>query len=164
MNRNNIWIHLGLALIIVTVAAVLGQIDRWRSSLRVATSETRDLARPVAKPTALKRSASESEPEVLVRFKSGVSASQIEKLAARFNDRVEDRLELVNGLVAVDDLDNADPAEVAAHYSRMTDLVEYAHENYQIVLDLPDLAGAGCCRAASQGRRTGCRLPRHRRP
>ena len=138
MNRNNIWIHLGLALIVVTVAAVLGQIDRWRSSLRPMMSETRDLARPVAKPTAIKRSPSDSEPEVLVRFKSGVTASQIEKLTAKFNDRVEDRLELVNGLVAIDDLDNADPAEVAAHYARMTDLVEYAHENFIIEADIPD--------------------------
>ena len=32
MNRNNIWIHIGIAVILVTLAAVIGQIDRWRSA------------------------------------------------------------------------------------------------------------------------------------
>jgi subtilisin family serine protease len=138
MNRNNIWIHVGVALILITMAAVLGQIHRWRAGLRPATSETRDVVRPVAKPTALKRSRAESEPEVLVRFKRGVTASRIERLAARNNDRVEDRLELVNGLVAIDDMDDADADTIANEYGRMTDLVEYAHPNYEIEADIPE--------------------------
>ncbi|HBE84194.1 MAG TPA: hypothetical protein DDW24_15630 [Blastocatellia bacterium] len=138
MIRNNIWIHIGIALILVTLAAVLGQIDRWRAGLRPATSETRDIARSAGKPNAVKRSRSDSEPEVLVRFKPGVSMTQIAKLVARNNDRVEDNVEFVRGLTSIDDLDDADPAAVAAQYTAMTDLVEYAHPNYRIELGTPD--------------------------
>ena len=34
MNRNNIWIHITLAVVLVVFAAVLGQIDRMRTALR----------------------------------------------------------------------------------------------------------------------------------
>ena len=135
MNRSNIWIHICVALILVTLAAVLGQISKLRSGLRPQTAETRDLARPVAKPTTIKRAVSESEPEVLVRFKKNVTRAQIDKLVAKNNDRIEDRLELVAGLKAVDDMDNADPETVAQQYASMTDLVEYAEVNYEIILD-----------------------------
>ncbi|MDM7922861.1 MAG: S8 family serine peptidase [Pyrinomonadaceae bacterium] len=138
MNRSNIWVHLGIAMVLVTLAAVLGQIDRWRDGLRPATSETRDLVRPAAKPTAVTRSAADSEPEVLVRFKSGVTAAQIEKYTAKFNDRIEDSLESVRGLTSIDDLDNASPETVAAQYVAMSDIVEYAHPNYQIAADIPE--------------------------
>ncbi len=135
MNRSNIWIHICVALILVTLAAVLGQISKLRSGLRPQMAETRDLARPVAKPTAVKRAVSESEPEVLVRFKKGISHAQIEKIVARHNDRIEDRLEIVKGLKAIDDMDNADPDTVAQQYAAMTDLVEYAEVNHEITLD-----------------------------
>lgn len=139
MNRNNIWIHVGIALITITLAGVLGQIDRWRSGLRPAVSETRDIERwsdPV--PTTLNRDRLSSEPEVLVRFKSGVSSADIERLTSQFNDRVEDRLEIINGLMSIDDLDDADPATVAAQYQAMSDLVDYAEVNYRIELEMPN--------------------------
>lgn len=138
MNRNNIWVHIGIAMILVTMAAVLGQIDRWRAGLRPATSETRDLVRPVAKPTAIKRTRAESEPEVFVRFKSGVTPAQIERLIAKNNDRIEDSIESVRGLNAIDDLDDANPDVIAAQYAAMSDLVEYAHPNFEIEADIPD--------------------------
>jgi thermitase len=138
MNRKNIWIHIGIALILVVFAAVLGQIDRWRSDLRPAMSETRDLERAGIRPTASLRSRTDSEPEVLVRFKDGVTRAQIERIVARNNDTIEDRLELVRGLKSIDDLDNADPVAVAAYYSAMTDLVEYAEPNFRIEADLPE--------------------------
>lgn len=138
MNRNNIWIHLGIVLILVTLAAVLGQIDRLRTGLRPAMSETRDLKRGIPKPASIKRTRSESEPEVLVRFRPGVTRAQIERIVARNNDRIEDRLELVRGLKAIDDLDNADPRTIADHYAAMTDVVEYAEPNYTIEVGLPE--------------------------
>lgn len=138
MNRSNIWIHLGIAIILVTLAAVLGQIDRWRSGLRPATSETRDLDRTANKANSVRRTRSETEPEVLVRFKADVTRSQIEKLAAKFNDRLEDKMELVRGLASIDDLDDADAESVAAQYAGLTDLVEYAHPNYSIEADIPE--------------------------
>ncbi len=33
MNRNNLWIHIGLATVLIVFAAVLGQIDRWKTAL-----------------------------------------------------------------------------------------------------------------------------------
>ncbi|MBA2379517.1 MAG: S8 family serine peptidase [Blastocatellia bacterium] len=133
MNRNNIWIHVGLALIVVIFAGVLGQIDRWSNALRSTTHQTQTV-----KPVTVSRSNSAGEPEVLVKFKSGVTLAQKAAIAARNNDRIEDRLELVRGLVAIDDLDNADPAVVAEHYASMTDLVEYAEPNFKIEVDLPE--------------------------
>lgn len=135
MNRNNIWIHVGIALIAITLAGVLGQIDRWRSGLRPVVSETRDIERLGTKPTVLNRDRSASEPEVLVRFKPDVSTAQIKRIASRLNDRVEDRIEIVRGLTSIDDLDDADPATVAAQYKAMSDLVDYAEVNHRIELE-----------------------------
>ncbi len=138
MNRKNIWIHFGIAAIIVTMAAVLGQLDRWKSGLRPAMSETRDLKRSAARPTTVKLDRADSEPEVLVRFKPNVTKSQIDRLVGRNNDRIEDKLELVRGLKSIDDLDNADPETVASEYRALTDLVEYAEPNFRIEVDLPE--------------------------
>ncbi|HMS09330.1 MAG TPA: hypothetical protein PKE66_07590, partial [Pyrinomonadaceae bacterium] len=136
MNRNNFLIHFAIALVLITIAGVLGQIDRWRSGLRPATSETRDLARNNSGEA--KQFRADAEPEVLVRFKPGVSRSEIERLTRRFNDRIEDRLEHVRGLKSIDDLDNADPEAIAAQYRAMADLVDYAEPNFRIETELPD--------------------------
>lgn len=135
MNRNNFWIHLGIAVILITFAGVLGQIDRWKTSLRLAKTDSGDVTKPVSKPNAVKRSVKESEPEILVKFRPEVSLAEIKKLATRSNDRVEDEIEIVKGLIAIDDLDNADAETLAAQYSRMSDLVLYAEPNYEIKLD-----------------------------
>lgn len=132
MNRNNIWIHLGIAVVIVTLAAVLGQIKRWESSLREAKTNT-----PPPKVSAPGIKSDNSEAEVLVRFKPGVSLDAIRKLAARNNDLMEDEIESVKGLVSIDDQDNADAEATARQYAAMSDLVEYAHPNYEIRLDPP---------------------------
>lgn len=137
MNRNNIWIHIGIALIAVTLAGVLGQIDRWRSGLRPVVSETRDLNRSGGKTVSFERDRAANEPEVLVRFKSDVSTAQINRIASKLNDRVEDKLEIVSGLTSIDDLDDADPESVAAQYAAMTDIVSYAQVNHRIEFELP---------------------------
>lgn len=133
MNRNNIWVHLMVAVVLIMLAAVIGQIDRWRSGLKLQT----ETARSVAKPTAFPRSARDTEAEVLVKFKPNVSVSEKRKIAGRLNDRIEDRLELVRGLVAIDDMDNADASKVAAEYSAMSEYVEYAEVNFEIGAELP---------------------------
>jgi len=135
MNRNNIWIHIGIAVIFITMAAVLGQIRRWQSKpfLNVEVEHSRTSN----KPHTQKRSNRESEPEVLVRFRPEVKLSDIKKLAARYNDRVEDEIESVNGLVAIDDLDNADADKVAAQYGMMSEVVVYAEPNFEIKFDDP---------------------------
>ena len=140
MNRNNFWIHFGIAAIIVTMAAVLGQIRRWDSSLR--TADTTEKIAATTKPVAVKRSVAEGEPEVLVKFRPTVNWSDIKKLASRNNDRVEDEIESVKGLVAIDDLDNADPEKVATQYAAMSDLVVYAEVNNKIQFDDPAVSAS----------------------
>lgn len=132
MNRNNFWIHLGIAVVVVTFAAVLGQISRWqynRNSAPVISSTT------TTKPVATKRSSKNCAAEILVKFRSNVNLSEIEKIAAKNNDRVEDEIESVKNLISIDDLDNEDAAKVAAQYGKMKDLVEYAEPNFKIELD-----------------------------
>ena len=55
---------------------------------------------------------------MLVRFKPGVSISEIKRIAVRNNDILEDEIESVNGLVSIDDLDNTN-AETTAPISRL---------------------------------------------
>ncbi|HSK74742.1 MAG TPA: S8 family serine peptidase, partial [Pyrinomonadaceae bacterium] len=112
----------------------LGQIRLWQTSNRFNRIETKTSSKPIA----VKRSSKDSEPEILVKFRSGVSLAEVKKLAAKNNDRVEDKIESVKGLFAIDDLDNADAKAVAEQYSRMTDLVLYAEPNYEIRLDPTD--------------------------
>ena len=134
MNRNNIWIHLCIVVVLVTMAAVWGQLRRWQS---VKVTETTEKTVKIAPPVAPKRSTSDKEPEVLVKFRPNVSLADIKKLTQKNNDRIEDEIETVKGLVAIDDLDNADAQKVADQYLAMSDAVLYAEPNFQIKLDDP---------------------------
>ena len=134
MNRNNIWIHLCIVVVLVTMAAVWGQLRRWQSVKNIDTAEK---TVKVAPPVAPKRSTGDKEPEVLVKFRPNVSLADIKKITQKNNDRLEDEIETVKGLVAVDDLDNADAQKVADQYSAMSDTVLYAEPNFQIKLDDP---------------------------
>src|SRR5215813_7820306 len=100
MNRNNFFIHLALALVLVLVAAFAGQLSRWKKNWGqhlgpVPASEKKKPA--TVEEIALSETRSFSRPEVLVRFKAGVSQEDIERLTATLHDRVEDRIENVNG-------------------------------------------------------------------
>jgi thermitase len=135
MNRNNFWIHLGIAVVLITMAAIIGQMDRWQSMLRQGRSERPPVSRPqVTVPATTSTSGS---PEVLVRFKPGVGLAEIKAIAGKNHDRIEDEIESVKGLVAIDDLDNADAATVAKQYGEMSDLVAYAEPNFNIELNDP---------------------------
>jgi len=132
MNRNNIWVHIGIAAVLVTLAAVIGQIDRWRSALK--GPEPR-ITKAVPPPPLTKTTKS-GAPEVLVRFKPDVSLTEIRSIAAAHHDQLNDEIESVKGLSVIDDLDNADPDVVVAQYKSMSN-VEYAEANTQIGLDDP---------------------------
>ena len=130
MNRNNIWVHISLAVILVAIAAVIGQIDRWRSVLRSPAIERAPVAiKKVTKTT-------NGDPEVLVRFKPGTDLQMIKALAMSKHDKVVDDIESVNGLVAIDDLDDADVQSVVDQYAALGN-VEYAEANNIIQLDDP---------------------------
>lgn len=142
MNRNNFFIHLALALVLVLVAAFAGQLSRWRkqwrNQVRIGPAVEKKQPR-TSEDIALAETRSFGSPEVLVKFKSGVSNEAIYALTSRLNDRIEDRLENAEGWTAVDDLDNADASSIVAQYSQLPE-VEYAEPNYEINLEE---AGAG---------------------
>jgi thermitase len=130
MNRSNIWIHVGLATILIALAAILGQLDRWRSTLQT-TRERYNIQK--IKPQA---PIAGGVPEILVRFKPGTSLSEIRGVAAAHNDRLADEIESVPGLAVIDDLDNEDVQKLVGEYSSLSD-VSYAEPNLTIKLDDP---------------------------
>ncbi len=134
MNRNNFWIHFCIAVIVVAFAAVLGQLRLWQSKPLFSRNT---VTKSTPKPIAPKRSTDERQPEILVKFRSGVSLAEIKRIAEKNNDRIEDEIEAVKGLISIDDLDDKDMETVAAQYRRLSELVLYAEPNYQINLDDP---------------------------
>lgn len=138
MNKNNIWIHLGVAITLIGMAAVIGQVRSWQNEIAERRSAKKTIKK-VNKPIAVKRTSAEGEPEVLVKFRKGVKFSDIKKIVARKNDRIEDEIESVKNLVSIDDLDNQDARQVAKAYRAMRDLVVYAEPNYEIKLDQEDV-------------------------
>ncbi|MBA2621741.1 MAG: hypothetical protein H0U87_11130, partial [Acidobacteria bacterium] len=117
MNRQNIWVHIAIAAVIISFAAVLGRLERMRSDLKfIGKNDERTASKPNAPTTkrATKSAATATgEPEVLVKFRPEVTSAQIERIAAKNNDRVEDSIEAVKNLTAIDDLDDADAETVA---------------------------------------------------
>lgn len=134
MNRKNIWIHVGLAVVLISFAAVLGQIERWRTAL---TSHKAEIRAERKVEVDLANHEPSTSPEVLVRFKKGVSLDKIREIALANNDKMADEIESVAGLTVIDDLDNADAESVTGQYSAMSEFVEYAEPNFQIKLDDP---------------------------
>ena len=121
--------HFGIAAMLVGMAAIGGTIIRNVGTIEYA--ERID----VRKPVSIVREAKENEPEVLVKFKSGVSFAEIKKIVGKNNDRIEDEIENVKNLISIDDLDNANAKDVAKQYRQMSDLVLYAEPNFKIELD-----------------------------
>lgn len=134
MNRGNIWIHVGLAVVLVSFAAVLGRIDRMASSLRVDHKREIERLSPRSNDTQPRKLA--TSPEVLVRFKPETTLDRIREIALLNNDRVDDEIESVKGLVVIDDLDDANADDVVKQYAALAN-VEYAEPNLQIRLDDP---------------------------
>lgn len=143
MNRSNIWVHLSIAIVIIGIAGIAGQIRRWQSDLTAYNSAPdRSAIKAVPKTVAIPRQVADREPEVLVKFKPNVSLDEIRKIAAKNNDQVEDEIESVKGLVSIDDLDNAEPTAIASQYSALADQVDYAEPNFEIRLDPAEGNGA----------------------
>lgn len=137
MNRNNFFIHVALALVLILIAAFAGQLSRWRkqwkSQVRIVPATEKKHPTTVEE-ISVNESRGFGNPEVLVKFKSGVSQGTIEQLATRFHDRIEDRIENAEGWEAIDDLDNADATETVREYLQLPE-VEYAEPNFEIHLE-----------------------------
>src|SRR5918998_2224810 len=105
MNRRNFIWHAALAVMLVAVAAFIGQIKRSMDGPPPSFVEVPRAEFPVHErevPDAYRESR-----DVLVRFRAGVSRERIEEITHAFNDAVDDRVEAVEGLVEIDDLDDA---------------------------------------------------------
>jgi subtilisin family serine protease len=133
MNKRNIWFHLIIAISLISVAAIIGQIRKWSNSNDDFIPLTASKTQP--KPKTVTRKTVQNEPEVFVKFKPEVSSEVIKKLTSKNNDRIEDRIESVKGLTSIDDLDDKTGAELAEQYSKMTDLVLYAEAVEKIELN-----------------------------
>ncbi|HSE33937.1 MAG TPA: S8 family serine peptidase [Pyrinomonadaceae bacterium] len=138
MNRNNFLIHIALAVVLILVAAFAGQLRRWqheyKARVRIMPAEEKTRRAATTAEVAEIEARALARPEVLVKFKPGISDSTIRHITAKFNDRVEDSIESVRGLNAIDDLDDADAVQTAAAYLALPE-VEYAEPNYDIELD-----------------------------
>ncbi len=135
MNRNNIWIHVGIAVVLITLAAVLGQIRLWENKLSSSKSTSSEVVRTAPAPVYPGPVRASSEAELLVHFRPGVSLAQIKQIANRNNDLLDDNYEAVKGWVSIDDLDNADAEATAKQYEAMSEFVDYAEPNNRIELD-----------------------------
>ncbi len=136
MHRRNYTLHVTLAAALIVLAAAAGRIERWEWKRDVTHRVlVREPAAPAAPRVAeVSEAAEERDAEVLVRFKPGVSAERVAAITARLNDRVEDEIESVEGLAAIDDLDDAEAEQVAAEYAALPE-VEYAEPNFEISVE-----------------------------
>ncbi len=136
MNRNKFILQLALALVLILIAAVAGQFRRWqqhwRSAIRIMPAASEPYV--VFDQEEVKEAGEISRPEILVKFRAGVSKETKEIITSRMNDRIEDEIESVPGLAAIDDLDNSDAESVAREYRGLPE-VEYAEPSYEITLD-----------------------------
>jgi hypothetical protein len=82
MNRKNFIVNLGIAIVLIAVAAMAGQMLRWQKGDGSADKGAVKKATP--KPNAVSRSAEDKVPEVLVKFRHGVSLDEIKKIAGRY--------------------------------------------------------------------------------
>ncbi len=138
MNRNKFILQISLAVFLILIAAFAGQIRKvqreWRSAVRIMPGGSEPGV--VFDPNQVDETRNNA-PEVLVRFRPGVSEDVIAGIATRFNDRVEDEIESVSGLAAIDDLDNLEAESIAAEYRALPE-VEYAEPSYEIRLKHDD--------------------------
>jgi len=138
MSRNNIWVHLTIALTLVLIAALVGGVRHWR---RGPQRSSQPVSRPEPTPDSQENDADEQDDadkaEVLVRFRPGTTREAIDRIVAQFHDQVEDRIESVDGLDVIEDEDGKSAADVVAQYRALAE-VEYAEANSEITLDHED--------------------------
>ncbi len=127
---------MALAIFLVLIAAIAGQLskwqEQWRSAIRIMPADSEPYV--VFDSEERDEPGETNVPEVLVKFRAGVSAEAIESITARLNDRIEDRIESVSGLTAIDDLDSMEAESIAAEYRRLPE-VDYAEPSFEISLN-----------------------------
>ena len=106
MNRNNFLIHLALAIVLILVAAFAGQLNRWRKEWKPRIVPASDKKRVSTASDIALAERRPGRPEVLVKFKPGVSLNRIEQITLGFHDQTEDRIENAPGWSSIDDLES----------------------------------------------------------
>ncbi|HUS09867.1 MAG TPA: S8 family peptidase [Pyrinomonadaceae bacterium] len=133
MSRNKYILYIAIVLVILLAVALVSQVRKLQkqlpSSVRIIPSESK--SRKDVAQTGIEESSVATRPEVLVKFRAGISTDKLNQIITRFHDQPQDEIEAVPGLTAIDDRDNADAAEVAAQYGVLPE-VEYAEANYEI--------------------------------
>jgi subtilisin family serine protease len=141
MSRNNIWVHVTIALALILIAALAGGVRHWKKTLqRSDRAVSRQERKPDDRESETSADAETGNAEVLVRFRPGTTRETIDRLTAQLNDEVEDRIESVEGLDVIEDEDGTNPADLVAQYRALPE-VEYAEANTEITLDHEDAGG-----------------------
>ena len=138
MSRNKYILYIALLLVIILAFAFAVQIKKLprqlRSSVRIIPAESKNREDIAQNELNQNAATSLARPEILVKFRGGVSADTIDQITNRLNDRIQDEIEAVPGLVAIDDPDGGGATALSAQYSALPE-VEYAEPNYEISLD-----------------------------
>lgn len=138
MSRNKYILYITLALGIVLVVAFAVQVKKLqkqvRSAVRIIPTEPKSRAGVDQNGLETSTGNSRLRPDVLVKFRAGVSEDTITQITARFNDQVQDAIEAVPGLTTIHDPDSTDAGALAAQYRSLPE-VEYAEPNYEISID-----------------------------
>jgi subtilisin family serine protease len=138
MNRTNFIPHIALAVVLILIAALAGQVRKWQKQWRqhvtiMPANEKRH--EPINNIEAAPYERRDlTPPEILVKFKPGVTQETIKGITTGLHDQVEDEIESVAGLQAIDDIDDQDAEIVAEQYRRLPE-VEYAEPVMEISLE-----------------------------
>ena len=122
MSRNKYILYIVLVLGIILVVAFAVQVKRLerqvRSSVRIIPAEPKSRAGVDQNGLETNTTNSRLRPDVLVKFRAGISEAAIDQITARFNDQVQDEIEAVPGLTTIHDPDNTDAGALAANIRR----------------------------------------------
>lgn len=138
MSRKKYILYITLLLVIILACAFAIQIKRLprqvRSTLRIIPAESKTREDTAQSELNQNSALALVRPEILVKFRAGLSSDTIEQITNRFNGRIQDEIEAVPGLVAIHDPDSGDATALSGQYSVLPE-VEYAEPNYEISLD-----------------------------
>jgi subtilisin family serine protease len=138
MTRNKIIFYIAAVLVVVLALAFGAQVRRLQKQLpaavRIIPSDSKSRSDGGQDGAEENAGNATQRPEVLVKFRAGISSDQINQIASRFNDQLQDEIEAVPGLTSINDRDDGDAAAVAAQYRALPE-VEYAEPNCEIEID-----------------------------
>lgn len=135
-NRNKLIAAVVLVLAIFLGVLFISQVRRLKQELRTAVRivPTESKSREDTMRSGPDENASRSRAKLLVKFRAGVSPDRINKITNDFNDRVQDEIESVPGLIVLGDPDETDAQTLTMRYQALAE-VEYAEPNFEVTLD-----------------------------